>query len=398
MLAGFKHEWTYEVTGRARVPLSVLDLVLVSEGSTPRQALDDSIDLAVQAEALGYHRFWLAEHHLYPGGAGGAAYMLAPLIARATDRIRVGTAVTVIDNYSPVHVAEIAGTAAALGGRGFDLGIGRGGPSPEVRARNVANVAKVAAGELSFGPVGPTRDVDGVTVPSFSITPFNDARAALNDELLSRTPGNPADFSTQVSDVLGFLDGSYLSSSGLGVVASPARDADVDVWVHGSSPGLSASVAGSKGLPFGANYHNFPQLVIETVQAYRDAFVPSARLGKPYVIVSADILVAETDERAGWLASPFGPWLYTIRTEYAAQPYLSPDAAAAVDWDDAHTAIVADRVAARIVGSPATVVARLAALVAATGADELLVTTQAHAHTDRVTSYRLLADAWNAGA
>ncbi|MCU1407335.1 MAG: class flavin-dependent oxidoreductase [Glaciihabitans sp.] len=377
-------------------PLSVLDLVLVSAGETPAEALENSISLAVAAEKLGYARYWIAEHHLYPGGAGGAAYMLAPVIARATSTIRVGTAVTVIDNYSPVHAAEIAGTAAALGGRGFDLGIGRGGPSVDQLESSREKNAKIASGELAIGPNGPSRVVDGVTLPAFSTLPVAVERAALNDRLLSRSPGAPADFAGQVTDVLGFLDGSYRSPDGLEVVASPALGADVQVWVHGSSPGLSASVAGSLGLPFGANYHNFPQLVLETVAAYREAFVPSETLAAPHVIVSADVLVAETDERAAWLASPFGHWLYDIRTTYQAQPYRSPGDVAALGWDADHEAMVTDRVQARIVGSPATVVERLRALALATGADELLVTTSAHSNADRIESYRLLAEAWAA--
>ena len=117
-----------------RVPLSVLDLVLTSEGDSVATTLEHSVDLARRVEEFGYGRYWLAEHHLFPGGAGAASYLLAPVLARETTSIRLGTAVLIIDNYSPLHVAEIAGTIAELGGRGFDLGIGRAGPSHEQRA------------------------------------------------------------------------------------------------------------------------------------------------------------------------------------------------------------------------------------------------------------------------
>jgi len=377
-----------------RVPLSVLDLVLTSEGDSVATTLEHSVDLARRVEEFGYGRYWLAEHHLFPGGAGAASYLLAPVLARETTSIRLGTAVLIIDNYSPLHVAEIAGTIAELGGRGFDLGIGRAGPSHEQRARSRANNEKIAAGEIEIGPVAPSREIDGVTIPSFSVTRFNDTRAALNERLLARSPGAPADFEGQVRDVLGFIEGDYEAEEGVEVVASPAHRADVDVWVHGSSPGLSASVAGSLGLPFGANYHNFPQLIVETVAAYRAAFVPSVRLPKPHVIVSVDVLVAETDEEAARIGSPFAPWMYIVREEYAARPFLSPEAAAQFPWDDERQATVADRLESRVVGSPETVVRRLAALAALTGADELLVTTTAHSHDDRVNSYRLLAEAW----
>jgi alkanesulfonate monooxygenase SsuD/methylene tetrahydromethanopterin reductase-like flavin-dependent oxidoreductase (luciferase family) len=376
------------------IPLSVLDLVLIPEGGTPQSALADAVTLARAADAVGYDRYWLAEHHLYPGGAGAASYILAPTIAQATTRIRPGTAVIVIDNHSPLQVAEIGGTVAALSGRGFDLGIGRGGPTAEQRERGRATNRRLQAGELSPGPVGPSRVVDGVVVPAHVVAPFVDVRAGLNDRLLSRSPGHPADFAEQVSDLLGFLDGDYAAPEGVPVVATPAEGADVELWVHGSSAGVSAEVAGRNGLRFGANYHALPQAVFETVAAYRAAFVPSERLDRPYLAVSADVLVAESDEEAERIAAPFALWLYTVRTEYAAQPFPSPETFARFPWTDAHRALVADRLETRIVGSPQTVVARLRALAEATGADELVLTTQAHRLDDRIRSYELLAEAW----
>ncbi|MCS5735190.1 LLM class flavin-dependent oxidoreductase [Herbiconiux daphne] len=376
------------------IPLSVLDLVLVPEGGTPAAALAESVELARAADRAGYARFWLAEHHLYPGGAGAASYLLAPTIAAATGSIRVGTAVIVIDNHSPLQVAEIAGTAAALTGRGFDLGIGRGGPGAEVRERGRASNARLEGGDLRPGPVGPSHTVDGVVVPARVVHPFADVRAGLNDRLLSRTPGDPADFGEQVDDVLGFLRGDYRAPEGVPVVATPAEGADVEVWIHGSSAGVSAEVAGRNGLRFGANYHSVPQTVFETVAAYREAFVPSAELDRPHLAVSADVLVADTDDEAERLAAPFALWLHTVRTRYAADPFPSPQTFARFPWTADHTAIVADRLESRIVGSPATVVRRLRALAAATGADELVVSTQAHALADRIRSYELLADAW----
>lgn len=377
------------------VPLSVLDLVLVSEGGTPAEALAASIELARHVEQAGYRRYWLAEHHLYPGGAGAASYILAPMIAQATERIRVGTAAIVIDNHSPLQVAEIGGTIAALTGRGFDLGIGRGGPTAEQRERARATNARLAAGELVAGPTGPSRLIDGVVVPARTIVPFLDVRAGLNDRLLSRTPGRPADFGSQVDDILGFLRGGLTVSEDVEVVATPAEGADVEVWVHGSSAGVSAEAAGLRGLRFGANYHATPQTVFETVAAYRAAFVPSDELARPYVIVSADVLVAQTDDEAQRLAAPFALWLHTLRTEYAAQPYPSPETFALFPWTAGHTALVSDRLDSRIVGSPQTVAARLRALVRATGADELVITTQTHDPGDRIRSYELLADVWD---
>ncbi|MCS5728181.1 LLM class flavin-dependent oxidoreductase [Herbiconiux moechotypicola] len=379
----------------AGIPLSVLDLVLIPEGGTPASALADAVTLARAADRAGYQRYWVAEHHLYPGGAGAASYLLLPTVAAATTRIRVGTAVIVIDNHAPLQVAEIGGTVAALAGRGVDLGVGRGGPSEAQRAAARAVNDRLAVGELEPGPVGESELVDGVVVPPRVVVPFNDVRAGLNDRLLSRTPGAPADFGEQIAEVLGFLRGGFEVPEGVEVVATPAEGADVDLWVHGSSAGVSAQVAGRNGLRFGANYHSLPQSVFATVAAYREAFVPSAQLDRPYVAVSADVVVAETDEEAARIAEPFGLWLYRSRTEYAAPLYPSAATAAAHPLTESQRAQVSDRLASRIVGSPATVVRRLAALAAATGADELVVTTQAHALADRIRSYELLAEAWD---
>jgi luciferase family oxidoreductase group 1 len=173
-----------------------------------------------------------------------------------------------------------------------------------------------------------------------------------------------------------------------------AEGADLDVWVLGSSPGESAQVAGARGLPFAASYHTVPSSVLETVDAYRRAFRPSARRAAPYVVVSADVVVAETQERAEDLAAPYAQWVLDIRTGVGARPYVTPDEAKAREWTAAERAIVADRVDTQFVGTPATVVERLATLARVTGADELLVTTITTEHADRVRSTELLAGAW----
>ena len=137
-----------------------------------------------------------------------------------------------------------------------------------------------------------------------------------------------------------------------------------------------------------------PSTVLEAVEAYREAFRPSERLDRPYVIVSADVVVAETDERARELAAPYGQWVLDIRSGRGAQPYVTPDQARARAWTDAERAAVRDRIDTQIIGSPGTVVDRLATLARVTGADELLVTTITTDHADRVHSTELLARAW----
>ncbi|RLP76869.1 LLM class flavin-dependent oxidoreductase [Mycetocola tolaasinivorans] len=376
------------------IPLSVLDLVLISEGGNAASALREAVVLAQTVESAGYRRYWVAEHHLFPGGAGSASYLLTPTIAQATSALRVGTAVIIVDNHTPLQVAEIAGTVATLTGRPFDLGIGRGGPTADQVARGRQTNAALEAGTVQPGPVGEHRVDDGVVIPSWVVAPFIDVRAELNNRLLNRYPGNPTDFGEQVDDILGFLRGTFTPPENVPVTATPAEGADVEVWVHGSSAGVSAEVAGANGLRFGANYHALPQNILATVQAYRDAFVPSAELAEPYVAVSVDVLVADTDEEAQRLAKPFERWLHTIRTTYVGTPYLSPETDAANPLTAEEALLVSDRVASRIVGSPETVVSRLKALRDATGADEFVITTQAHSLAVREHSYRLLSEFW----
>jgi luciferase family oxidoreductase group 1 len=173
----------------------------------------------------------------------------------------------------------------------------------------------------------------------------------------------------------------------------PAEGADLEVWVLGPTPGASARAAGRRGLPFAANYHVLPATVLDTVAAYREAFRPGA-LDRPHVMVSADVVVAGTDQRARELAAPYGQWVLDIRAGRGARPYVTPAEARARRWTDAERAAVADRVDTQVVGSPRTVVERLAILVRVTGADELLITTITTEHADRVRSAQLLAEAW----
>jgi alkanesulfonate monooxygenase SsuD/methylene tetrahydromethanopterin reductase-like flavin-dependent oxidoreductase (luciferase family) len=154
-------------------------------------------------------------------------------------------------------------------------------------------------------------------------------------------------------------------------------------------------VAGELGLRFAANYHVSPSTVLEAADAYRAAFVPSAELDRPYVSVSADVVVGPDDESARELAAGFAPWVLSIRRGEGAIAFPSPKEAAAHRWTEEDRSLVADRVDTQFVGSPATVAARLRQLQEATDADELMITTITHEHADRVRSYQLLAEEWH---
>ena len=227
---------------------------------------------------------------------------------------------------------------------------------------------------------------------------YKSPRFAAQPALLQQAGAQSADFGEQVDDILAFLGGEFRTPSGLDMTAVPAVGADAEVWILGSSAGQSAQVAGALGLPFAANYHVSPSTVLEAVEAYRAAFRPSRVLSAPHVLVSADVMVAPTDDEARSLAGGYPLWVRSIRCGDGAMPFPSPATVAAFTWTDADLALVADRVATQFVGSPAAVAGQLRVLQGATGADELLVTSVTHAHADRVRSHELLAREWGSTA
>jgi luciferase family oxidoreductase group 1 len=166
------------------------------------------------------------------------------------------------------------------------------------------------------------------------------------------------------------------------------------VWILGSSGGRSAKVAGSNGLRCAANYHVSPATVLDAAAGYREAFRPSADLGRPYVSVSADVVVAKDAATARDLADGYGMWVRSIRSGEGAIAFPDREQARAHAWTAADRALVADRVDTQFVGSPEQVADRLEQLQEATGADELIITTITDDHADRVRSYRLLAQEW----
>ena len=379
-----------------RVPLAVLDLVPIAAGATAGEALRNSIDLAQRAEAFGYARYWLAEHHLNPGVAGSAPHTLLGIIAGATERIRVGTAATILGNYEPLQVAEAFGTVASLWPDRVDLGLGRSGfPPPAAAGEATGPSGAAASASPGASEPLPNRIVDDLVVPPARPFHFDRARFALQGRLLGREPGDAARFADTVDDLLAFFGGGYVGD-GIPVTVQPAEGSGVQVWVHGSTAGESARIAGRLGLRYGANYHVAPSGVIESLAEYRAHFQPSAELDRPHTIVSVDVVVAETDAEARRLAAGYAEWVLSIREGQGAVPYPSPeDAVPDSQLGSIELAAVQDRLDTRFVGSPETVVGLLETLQRVTGADELLVTTITHDHARRIESYRLLAEAWS---
>ena len=323
--------------------LSVLDLAPVPSGSTAGRALQNTFALARKAEALGYNRYWLAEHHNMPGLASAAPELLIGQVARETSRLRVGSGGIMLPNHAPLHVAEAFQTLEALFPGRIDLGLGR------------------AAG--------------------------TDARTSL---ALRRAGGD--DMAEQVSDLLAFAGGGFPEGHPFrGVSAMPAGVPLPPVWLLGSSD-YSARLAGQRGLGFAFAQHINPYGAAEALAIYRDAFTPSPSLAAPQALLTVSVICAETDERAEYLASSLDlAWLRLRRGEFG--PFPSPDEALSFSYP---TPVQAQILANRdklVLGSPATVRAKLCAMVSELDVDEIMVTTLVHDHAERVRSYELLAEA-----
>jgi alkanesulfonate monooxygenase SsuD/methylene tetrahydromethanopterin reductase-like flavin-dependent oxidoreductase (luciferase family) len=393
-----------------RVPLSVLDLVPITSGSTATEALQRSIDLARQTESFGYQRYWVAEHHLNPGVAGTSPPVVVGLLAGATKTIRVGSGGVQMGHRTPLAVVEEFGLLDAVHPDRLDLGLGRSGGRNFTRESSGGGADKARAEKHGVEQNGTGKDGDAPTprptepeiVRGLRIPPpfprkklMASPRIRLNAELLQQPGAHTPAYGDQVRQLLGLLRTGYSSPEGLEVHVVPGEGARVQVWVLGSSAGESATAAGELGLRFAANYHVSPATVLDAVDGYRKAFQPSAELSEPYVSVSADVVVADDDASARRLAAGYAPWVRSIRAGEGAIPFPTPEEAAEHAWTAEDRALVADRVQTQFVGSPTTVVEELERLQAATGADELAVTTITHEHADRVRSYQLLAEAWS---
>ncbi|HEX5120431.1 MAG TPA: LLM class flavin-dependent oxidoreductase [Pseudonocardiaceae bacterium] len=333
----------------APVPLSVLDLAPVAAGSTSAQALRATIDLARHVERLGYHRFWLAEHHNMPGIASSAPAVLIGQVAAATSTMRVGSGGVMLPNHPPLVVAEQFGMLTALYPDRIDLGLGRA-PGTDPRT---AQALRRSAAPLSA----------------------DDFPQQLG-ELIRYFRADPA---------AGIADG--------GVHAIPAAGNQPPVWLLGSS-GYSAQLAGMLGLPFAFAHHFSAANTLPAAELYRRTFTPSAALERPYLMIAAAVIAAEDDERAEWLAGPTG--LSFVRLRQGRPGLLpSPEEAAAYHYTEVDKAVLDDRRTGTIIGGPDTVKRGVEALVTATEADELMVTTMVHDPADRQRSYELLAGLWS---
>ncbi|MFG2913775.1 LLM class flavin-dependent oxidoreductase [Kitasatospora sp. NPDC048298] len=324
------------------IRLSVLDRSRTRQGQEPAQALRDTVAFAREAEQLGYHRFWVSEHHGVPGAAGSAPTVLAAAVAAATTRIRVGTGGVMLPNHQPLVVAEQFGVLAALFPGRIDMGLGRS--------------------------VGFT---DGV-------------RRALGREK------DAADgFGAQLAELLGYFDGSQQAHRG--VHARPAEGLHVPAFVLATGEG--ADLAAEAGLPLVVAAPRGKERMLAAIDRYRSRFRPSAQAAEPYVVVSGTVAVAETAERARELLVPEA-WSGAYSRTHGEFPPLAPAAEIlAREMTARERAAFEQSSKGHIAGTPEQAAAELAALVERSGADEFLVTTSTYDRTALLDSYRLLAEA-----
>lgn len=305
-----------------QIALSMLDLVPVREGGTVADALALSLRTARHADALGFTRYWLAEHHNMPGIASSATAVLVGHIAGGTSRIRVGSGGVMLPNHAPLVVAEAFGTLAELYPGRIDLGLGR----------------------------APGTDRETM-------------RALRRNRVETED-----DFPREVAELQRLLGPVQ---PGQRVMAMPGAGTEVPIWLLGSSL-FSAQLAAERGLPYAFASHFAPRLLLPAIELYRARFQPSAVLARPYVMIGVPVVAAPTDAEAEYLAGSVYQRVLGIVTgergrlrppvdDYRSQ--LSPQARAAID----------DFLGAAVIGGPDTVERGIRALLAQTGADEIMM-------------------------
>jgi luciferase family oxidoreductase group 1 len=326
---------------RCMLALSILDLVRVRQNGTARTALDNARDLAGHAERLGYRRFWVAEHHNMPGIASAATSVVIAHIAAGTSSIRVGAGGIMLPNHAPLVIAEQFGTLAHLFLGRIDLGLGR--------------------------------------------APGTDQTTTY---ALRRSLTNSDHFPQDVLELQAYL---APAREGQRVQAVPATGTEVPLWILGSST-FGAQLAAELGLPFGFASHFAPDFLIMALEIYRARFKPSAQLSRPYAMVGVNVIAAETDGEARRLATTQQMSFANIfrGARGVSQPPIDD---IETYWSPMEKAQAARMLQRSIIGSPDTVRRGIAALVAETGADELMIVSDVYDHEARLRSFELIAAA-----
>jgi luciferase family oxidoreductase group 1 len=323
------------------IPLSVLDLAPVPEGSDAGQALRNSLELAQTAERLGYRRFWMAEHHSMPGIASAATAVALAFVGAGTSTIRIGAGGVMLPNHAPLVIAEQFGTLESLFPGRIDLGLGRA-PGTD-RAAAYALRRNLASDENQF----------------------------------------PQD----VVELMGYFGAREAHA----VRAIPGEGLEIPVWILGSSL-FGAQLAAMLGLPYAFASHFAPGQMSEAIRVYRERFQPSAQLDRPYVMLGFNAFAAASTEDAELLSTSVQQAFVNLRTGKAGK--LPPPVAGYAETLPAQARAMLDQVlTCSAIGDGATVKEKIEAFVERTGADELMITSQIHDHAARLRSYEIVAEA-----
>ncbi len=324
-------------------PLSILDLAPIVEGSTPADALRNSLDLAQHAERFGYNRFWLAEHHNAIGIASAATAVVIAHVAGGTQTIRVGAGGIMLPNHAPIVIAEQFGTLEALHPGRIDLGLGRAPGTDQLTIR-----------------------------------------------ALRRDPMSADTFPQDVVELQQYLADAQ---PGQAVRATPGAGSKVPLWILGSSL-FGAQLAAMLGLPYAFASHFAPEALLPALEIYRERFQRSAQLQHPYAMVGVNVVVADEDASAARLfTSPQQSFTNILRGRRGGLPPPIDDIE--TFWTPAEKERASAMLARSFVGSPETVRTGLDRLVAEVEPDELIVAAAIHDHAARLRSYELLAKAAN---
>ena len=316
------------------IPISILDLTPIKQGGSAAATFRETLELAQHAEALGYNRYWLVEHHNTPSVAGAATAVVIAHVAAGTKTIRVGAGGIMLPNHAPIMVAEQFGTLAALYPGRIDLGLGRG----------IAN--------------------DPATL-----------------QALRRMPNDQAEFPRDVQELLFFL---RPAAPGQKVRAIPGEGAQVPVWILGSSLG-GAQLAASLGLPFAFASHFAPDQLEVAMAAYRGRFVPSPMLNKPKVMLSLTIVAADNDEDARTL--------FSSAQQATDAPLPPPIAGYESKLDPQRLALIRNVFRHSVVGGPDTVAKGVADFITRYRPDEVIVAAQIFDHAARLRSFEIVSKA-----
>ena len=324
-----------------KIPFSVLDLSPVFEGETAGDALRRTLNLAQTVEDLGYQRFWLAEHHNMPGIASAATSVVIGYVAGNTRKIRVGSGGIMLSNHAPIVIAEQFGTLESLYPGRIDLGLGR--------------------------------------------APGTDRPATL---ALRRTLNNTGEeFPEQLEELRFFFQKSVEHQK---VQAVPGAGLNIPIWLLSSS-GFSAHLAGVLGLPFGFAAHFSPEHTLPSLELYRKVFQPSDDLEKPHAMVCLNIVAAETDEEAEYLAtSQYQSFLNLVRGKPGKIPPPVSDMNAI--WNAQEKALVNSRTGGSIIGGKETVKRKLETFLDESKADEIMVNAMVFDQSKRLRSYEIVAE------